>query len=261
MTFTLTGLAVGLGTLYPNFKEENPARCQRLWWNILSGPEFSVYSRIVVLLALASPWSAISSPSHLQNRFMPQRICRPFPSARFGSLRWECAGCGILSCENANGGPLLVGRSRRGGKGRGWLQNVMAARPSLPARSKAETAMRYVPDAIWLGWEASSRRREPEAPAVAADRFTRGSLASRSSPNRSILAGFQPRARERVKRTSLAHRSRLRVRTNQECLLIMQREEGYPGRGSVDQERVARKQPWSSGIEAGAAFNFVSSFA
>ena len=67
MTFTLTGLAVGLGTLYPNFKEENPSK-------IVSGfggtfclvLSFLYILGSVVLLALASPWSAINSPTHLQ---------------------------------------------------------------------------------------------------------------------------------------------------------------------------------------------------
>ena len=67
MTFTLTGLAVGLGTLYPNFKEENPSK-------IVSGfggtfclvLSFLYILGSVVLLALASPWSAITTPSHLQ---------------------------------------------------------------------------------------------------------------------------------------------------------------------------------------------------
>ena len=67
MTVTLTGLAVGLGTLYPNFKEENPSK-------IVSGfggtfclvLSFLYILGSVVLLAFASPWSAIGSPSHLQ---------------------------------------------------------------------------------------------------------------------------------------------------------------------------------------------------
>src|SRR6266516_3813710 len=67
MTFTLTGLAVGLGTLYPNFKEENPSK-------IVSGfggtfclvLSFLYILGSVVLLALASPWSAVSSPPKIQ---------------------------------------------------------------------------------------------------------------------------------------------------------------------------------------------------
>jgi ABC-2 type transport system permease protein len=57
MTFTLTGLAVGLGALYPNFREENPSK-------IVSGfggtfclvLSFLYILASVVLLALASPW-------------------------------------------------------------------------------------------------------------------------------------------------------------------------------------------------------------
>ena len=57
MTFTLTGLAVGLGALYPNFKEENPSK-------IVSGfggtfclvLSFLYILGSVVLLAFASPW-------------------------------------------------------------------------------------------------------------------------------------------------------------------------------------------------------------
>jgi ABC-2 type transport system permease protein len=67
MTFTLTGLAVGLGTLYPNFKEENPSK-------IVSGfggtfclvLSFLYILGSVVLLAFASPWSATSAPTNPQ---------------------------------------------------------------------------------------------------------------------------------------------------------------------------------------------------
>ena len=58
MTLTLTGLAVGLGALYPNFKEENPSK-------IVSGfggtfclvLSFLYILCAVVLLALATPWA------------------------------------------------------------------------------------------------------------------------------------------------------------------------------------------------------------
>jgi ABC-2 type transport system permease protein len=57
MTMTLTGLAVGLGALYPNFKEENPSK-------IVSGfggtfclvLSFLYILGSVVLLAAATPW-------------------------------------------------------------------------------------------------------------------------------------------------------------------------------------------------------------
>ncbi len=57
MTLTLTGLAVGLGALYPNFKEENPSK-------IVSGfggtfclvLSFLYIVGSVVLLAVATPW-------------------------------------------------------------------------------------------------------------------------------------------------------------------------------------------------------------
>jgi ABC-2 type transport system permease protein len=57
MTFTLNGLAVGLGALYPNFREENPGK-------IVSGfggtfclvLSFVYIVASVVLLALGSPW-------------------------------------------------------------------------------------------------------------------------------------------------------------------------------------------------------------
>jgi ABC-2 type transport system permease protein len=57
MTFTLTGLAVGLGVLYPNFKEDNPSK-------IVSGfggtfclvLSFLYILASVILLALATPW-------------------------------------------------------------------------------------------------------------------------------------------------------------------------------------------------------------
>lgn len=57
MTFTLTGMAVGLGVLYPNFKEENPSK-------IVSGfggtfclvMSFLYIVSSVALLAIGSPW-------------------------------------------------------------------------------------------------------------------------------------------------------------------------------------------------------------
>ena len=57
MTMTLTGLAVGLGALHPNFKEENPSK-------IVSGfggtfclvLSFLYILGSVVLLASATPW-------------------------------------------------------------------------------------------------------------------------------------------------------------------------------------------------------------
>lgn len=67
MTFTLTGLAVGLGVLYPNFKEENPSK-------IVSGfggtfclvLSFLYILGSVVLLAFASPWGGASFPAQRQ---------------------------------------------------------------------------------------------------------------------------------------------------------------------------------------------------
>ncbi len=58
MTFTLNGLALGLGTLYPNFKEDNPSK-------IVSGfggtfcliLSFLYIAASVALLASGSPWS------------------------------------------------------------------------------------------------------------------------------------------------------------------------------------------------------------
>jgi ABC-2 type transport system permease protein len=58
MTFTLNGLAVGLGALYPNFKEDNPSK-------IVSGfggtfclvLSFFYIAASVVLLALGTPWA------------------------------------------------------------------------------------------------------------------------------------------------------------------------------------------------------------
>jgi ABC-2 type transport system permease protein len=58
MTLTLTGLAVGLGALYPNFKEDNPSK-------IVSGfggtfclvLSFLYILASVVLLAFTTPWT------------------------------------------------------------------------------------------------------------------------------------------------------------------------------------------------------------
>jgi ABC-2 type transport system permease protein len=67
MTLTLTGLAVGLGALYPNFKEENPSK-------IVSGfggtfclvLSFLYILGAVVLLALATPWGRAESGSFVR---------------------------------------------------------------------------------------------------------------------------------------------------------------------------------------------------
>src|SRR5204862_5276485 len=66
MTFTLNGLAVGLGALHPNFKEENPT-------TIVSGfggtfclvLSFLYIVASVTLLAIGTPWSwtRIGEPS------------------------------------------------------------------------------------------------------------------------------------------------------------------------------------------------------
>ena len=58
MTLTLTGLAVGLGALYPNFKEENPSK-------IVSGfggtfclvLSFLYILTTVIVLAFSTPWT------------------------------------------------------------------------------------------------------------------------------------------------------------------------------------------------------------
>jgi ABC-2 type transport system permease protein len=64
MTFALNGLAVGLGALYPNFKEDNPSK-------VVSGfggsfclvLSFLYILLSVVLLALGSPWGRLKLPS------------------------------------------------------------------------------------------------------------------------------------------------------------------------------------------------------
>src|SRR6267143_3890620 len=81
MTFTLNGLAVGLGVLYPNFKEDNPGK-------IVSGfggtfclvLSFLYIVASVTLLALGSPWSWT-------------RLAGPSAAVMFGS--W--AGFALLS--------------------------------------------------------------------------------------------------------------------------------------------------------------------
>lgn len=63
MTFTLNGLAMGLGVLYPNFKEDNPSK-------IVSGfggtfclvLSFLYIASSVILLALGSSWSRGRAP-------------------------------------------------------------------------------------------------------------------------------------------------------------------------------------------------------
>ena len=58
MTFTLNGLAVGLGALYPNFKEDNPSKIVSSFGGtfclVLS---FLYIVGSVALLAIGSPWS------------------------------------------------------------------------------------------------------------------------------------------------------------------------------------------------------------
>lgn len=71
MTFTLTGLAVGLGALYPNFKEENPTR-------IVSGfggtfcliLSFLYILGSIVLLAFGAPWN-LSEVSRVRALLFP----------------------------------------------------------------------------------------------------------------------------------------------------------------------------------------------
>jgi ABC-2 type transport system permease protein len=67
MTFTLTGLAVGLGALYPNFKEDNPSK-------IVSGfggtfclvLSFLYILASVALLAFTTPWTVSGRVSQVQ---------------------------------------------------------------------------------------------------------------------------------------------------------------------------------------------------
>ena len=62
MTFTLTGIAIGFGVLYPNFKEDNPSK-------IVSGfggtfclvLSFIYILASVVLLAIGSPWTRLAN--------------------------------------------------------------------------------------------------------------------------------------------------------------------------------------------------------
>jgi ABC-2 type transport system permease protein len=71
MTFTLTGLATGLGALYPNFREENPSK-------IVSGfggtfclvLSFLYILASVVLLAFAVPWTPLDDPSYWRTAFL-----------------------------------------------------------------------------------------------------------------------------------------------------------------------------------------------
>lgn len=64
MTFVLTGLAIGLGALYPNFKEDNPSK-------IVSGfggtfclvLSFIYIVGSITLLAVGSPWGPRGNPS------------------------------------------------------------------------------------------------------------------------------------------------------------------------------------------------------
>lgn len=58
MTFTLNGLAVGLGVLYPNFKEDNPSKIVSGFGGTLCLVlSFLFIVLAIVLLALGSPWT------------------------------------------------------------------------------------------------------------------------------------------------------------------------------------------------------------
>jgi ABC-2 type transport system permease protein len=84
MTLTLTGLAVGLGALYPNFKEENPSK-------IVSGfggtfclvLSFLYILGSVVMLAFATPWTRADDGS-----FVRTVICLGAFAALSFALGW-----------------------------------------------------------------------------------------------------------------------------------------------------------------------------
>jgi ABC-2 type transport system permease protein len=57
MTFTLTGLAMGLSALFPNFREENPAKIVSGFGGALClAASFLYITGSVALLAMGSPW-------------------------------------------------------------------------------------------------------------------------------------------------------------------------------------------------------------
>jgi ABC-2 type transport system permease protein len=57
MTFTLTGLAIGLGALYPNFREDNPTKIVSGFGGTLCLVlSFLYIVGSVTLLAMGSPW-------------------------------------------------------------------------------------------------------------------------------------------------------------------------------------------------------------
>ena len=57
MTFTLNGLAIGLGTLYPNFREENPSKIVSGFGGTLCLVlSFLYIVASVAVLAMGSPW-------------------------------------------------------------------------------------------------------------------------------------------------------------------------------------------------------------
>jgi ABC-2 type transport system permease protein len=60
MTLTLNGLATGLGTLYPNFKEDNPSKIVSGFGGTLCLVlSFLYIVASVVLLAVGSPWGLL----------------------------------------------------------------------------------------------------------------------------------------------------------------------------------------------------------
>jgi ABC-2 type transport system permease protein len=63
MTFTLNGLAIGIGALYPNFKEENPSKIVSAFGGTFCLVLSFVYIVLsVMMLAYGSPWGWRGAP-------------------------------------------------------------------------------------------------------------------------------------------------------------------------------------------------------
>jgi ABC-2 type transport system permease protein len=92
MSFTLNGLALGLGTLYPNFKEDNPSKIVSGFGGTLCLVlSFLYIVGSVILLAVGSPWG-IAGQSHF-----------------WIGLAW---GGFILLSASLGWGPFLIGLKR-----------------------------------------------------------------------------------------------------------------------------------------------------
>jgi hypothetical protein len=93
MTFTLTALAMGLGALYPNFREDNPTKIVSGFGGTLCLVlSFLYIVGSVTLLALGSPWGWKGETSVRLDSDQLGRLCRDVHRSWAGfPTVWACA--------------------------------------------------------------------------------------------------------------------------------------------------------------------------